>query len=44
MIRPIDLAMIIASILLGALISFGLALLGEPQSVWLWRDIFGMFL
>jgi len=29
---------------LGAVLlaSYGLSLLGEPQSVWLWRDMFGV--
>lgn len=32
----------IAILPLGALASYGLALAGEPQSLWLWRDVLGL--
>lgn len=32
----------VPGLILVALISYGLALLGEPQALWLWRDIFGV--
>lgn len=31
-----------AGLAISALASYGLALAGEPQSLWLWRDILGL--
>lgn len=30
------------SLAISAMASYGLAIAGEPQSLWLWRDILGL--
>lgn len=32
----------IPGLALAALISYGFALAGEPQAVWIWRDVIGV--
>lgn len=36
------LAAVIMCVGMAPVISYGFALAGEPQSVWLWRDVFGI--
>lgn len=40
--KLIDWALISSLILAGIALSFFLAAMGEPQSLWLWRDVFGL--
>jgi len=38
----IGIACVISAVLFALIATYGLALIGEPQSLWIWRDLLGI--